>query len=233
MVGKHDAHGFSQGDVMRRLAELERQVQQVQTARRLESASIGSGGLRIHSGGGIVVQGADGGGDVFRVNSDPVELFLRPELIEALSVEIFAARIHTDYVEDQETTTSGSYEDLATVGPVVSNVPISASGKAVVWMAAVIEANCASPSGGGVTVTADMGFEVSGATSQSPGALGQFLMQGNFDAAEETSNVARLGITSVATDLNEGLHTFTAKYRRVQGTAPVPFAERTLVVLAL
>lgn len=221
---------FSQADIMRRLERMESELRQIRTARNLQSASIGSGGLRIHSGGGIVVEGADGQGDVFRVNSDPVELFLRPELIADLSAQVFAARIFTDFVQTQETTTSSLYTDLSTVGPRVTNVNISESGKAVVWIAALVEANTTT---GGTAVSADMGFEVSGATSRAAGSLGQFLTQANFDQTEDTSNTARMGVTAVVTDLNPGLHNFTAKYRRAQGTAPVPFASRTIVVLGL
>lgn len=55
------------GDVMRRLEELERAVARLRTARRLEAASVGEGGLRIHSGGDLRLEGggtlsvADGG----------------------------------------------------------------------------------------------------------------------------------------------------------------------------
>lgn len=52
---------MSQGDVMRRLADLERQLRELQTARRLESASIGRGGLRVKDGGRIEVIDDDGG----------------------------------------------------------------------------------------------------------------------------------------------------------------------------
>lgn len=49
----------SPGDVMRRLAELERAVTQLRNARVLENAAIGAGGLRVHSGGSVRIQ--DGG----------------------------------------------------------------------------------------------------------------------------------------------------------------------------
>lgn len=49
----------SPGDLMRRLAELERAVTQLRNARVLENAAIGAGGLRVHSGGSVRIQ--DGG----------------------------------------------------------------------------------------------------------------------------------------------------------------------------
>ncbi len=59
---------FSQGDIMRRLAMLEDEVRQLRAARRLESATIGDGGLRI-KGGTITVQNdgsivVEDGGDI-------------------------------------------------------------------------------------------------------------------------------------------------------------------------
>jgi hypothetical protein len=50
---------ISAGDVSRRLRDLERQVQQMSTARRLEAASIGQGGLTV-KGGQIVILDAAG-----------------------------------------------------------------------------------------------------------------------------------------------------------------------------
>jgi hypothetical protein len=47
----------SNGDVMRRLVELEAQVREMRAARRLEAATIGAGGLTIKDGGELVVRG--------------------------------------------------------------------------------------------------------------------------------------------------------------------------------
>ena len=47
------------GDVMRRLADLERQVRVLQAGRRLEAATIGRGGLTVKDGGGVTIR--DGG----------------------------------------------------------------------------------------------------------------------------------------------------------------------------
>lgn len=52
---------FSQGDVMRRLRELEQRVVELTSGRRLENASVGAGGIRVKGGGGITVED---GGDV-------------------------------------------------------------------------------------------------------------------------------------------------------------------------
>jgi hypothetical protein len=47
----------SNGDVMRRLAELEAEVRQLRAERRLEAATIGAGGLTIRDSGGVDVRG--------------------------------------------------------------------------------------------------------------------------------------------------------------------------------
>ncbi|SCL31909.1 hypothetical protein GA0070616_4355 [Micromonospora nigra] len=53
-------NAVSSGDIMRRLRELEKQVEQLNAARRLESASIGRGGLVIKDGGALRVVDEDG-----------------------------------------------------------------------------------------------------------------------------------------------------------------------------
>lgn len=59
-MGVNSDAAFSRGDYMRRLERLEREVEQLRSARRLEHATIGQGGLRVRGEGGITLQ--DGGG---------------------------------------------------------------------------------------------------------------------------------------------------------------------------
>jgi hypothetical protein len=59
----------SQGDIMYRLQEIERTIRDLQTARRLEAATVGRGGIRVRGTGGVRVQDGggvaiEGGGDV-------------------------------------------------------------------------------------------------------------------------------------------------------------------------
>lgn len=51
---------FDASDIMRRLRNLERTMRELSSGRRLESSSVGTGGLRIHSGGNALIE--DGGG---------------------------------------------------------------------------------------------------------------------------------------------------------------------------
>lgn len=52
---------FSPGDVMRRLRDVEQALREATAGRRLENASVGAGGIRLKSGGGMTVED---GGDV-------------------------------------------------------------------------------------------------------------------------------------------------------------------------
>lgn len=68
---------FSQGDVMRRLRELEGLVRELTAGRRLENATVGAGGLRIKGAGGIRLQAGGGltvedGGDIVIEGGDLV-----------------------------------------------------------------------------------------------------------------------------------------------------------------
>lgn len=53
---------FSRGDIMRRLAKLEDEQRRMRAARRLESASIGEGGIKVHADGAI--RSGDFDGDI-------------------------------------------------------------------------------------------------------------------------------------------------------------------------
>lgn len=59
-MGEQSDAFFSPGDVMRRLREVEAELEQVRRERRLERAAIGSGGLTVKDGGQIQVLDAAG-----------------------------------------------------------------------------------------------------------------------------------------------------------------------------
>lgn len=63
---------FSRGDILREVAQLKRDVRTLQTARRLEAASIGAGGLTV-KGGQIVILDA-GGNETMRLSTDGLSL---------------------------------------------------------------------------------------------------------------------------------------------------------------
>lgn len=112
---------FSRGDTMRRLAELEDQVRELQTARRLEAAKVGRGGLRVL--GGLFRAQDSEGDDMFRVGGDPGELFLREDLLAPFARAIFANALSADegvLAGDIDSTPGSDWRDL---GAVVSTVP--------------------------------------------------------------------------------------------------------------
>ncbi|HLU43995.1 MAG TPA: hypothetical protein VKZ67_03115, partial [Natronosporangium sp.] len=90
----------SRGDVMARLAELTDRVTRLETARRLEAAAVGRGGIRI-KGGRLLAEDLDND-KVFEVTTQPAGIFMRKELISALV---------NDLVEELLTSQAG--RDLA------------------------------------------------------------------------------------------------------------------------
>jgi hypothetical protein len=80
----------SPGDVMLRLADLEREVRELGAARRMESATIGSGGIRVRGEGAeIRIQTADGLTDLAVLSSDGIFFDGEPLLLPG-SVAWFA-----------------------------------------------------------------------------------------------------------------------------------------------
>lgn len=81
---------FSQGDIMRRMRELERKVRELTAGRRLESASIGAGGLIVRGGNIDVQEGSmrllDSGGN-FLANVTPVAFERQHQEVENITVD--------------------------------------------------------------------------------------------------------------------------------------------------
>lgn len=212
---------FSRGDVMRRIADLEAKLSAMSTARRLEAAAIGKGGLRIR-GGRLTIQDIDGD-DMLRAGGDPGEFFLRQDLLTPLALAVLSDRQHTAPTVTTalpESTTSTSFTDLTTAGPSVSGVDV-VTGRALVLLGGALVAN---PGEAPV-----MGFEISGATSREADDFGGVLA---LFAGAAGDAVALTTTAVVPVDgLNEGTHTFTAKYKSDQGGTAL-FNQRALTVIA-
>lgn len=241
----------SRGDLMARLDALERQVAALRTGRRLPNASVGQGGIRVHAGGSVRVHGGgsvqvEDGGDivvqggsllaqdeagerVFEVDTDPAEIFMRPELVQdvvgaildtpagsRLIRGLIGNAIHVDSVLTQETTSSTSFTDLATVGPQVT-APVSSTGRALVEFGCVLTTDQSNDH-------VSMSFEVSGATNQAPSG---------FRAVQLSFVEAVVQSTSMAVmveGLAEGANTFTAKYTVTNIGATGFFGNRWMIV---
>lgn len=195
--------------------------------------------------GRLIAPGAGAGAQVID--------FMRTELVESLVDDIVAnlltspagqelaafvlsQRVHVASAEPQVVTTSNTYQTLAG-GPSISGVPISASGTAVVFSSATIQAwydNIPSTTlRGGY-----MSFAVSGATSVAAVDANSVTNRNSVSVAMTATQVIiqttpRASSVAVITGLNEGNHTFTAQYRKEPINDDASFSNRSLAVIAL
>lgn len=158
--------------------------------------------------------------------------FLQGELARQISAEIFAERISTATVPTQQSTTSATFTDLATVGPQITGVEIQV-GVAIVFASAgiFIQFDQDQQGTGGY-----MGVQISGATSVSPAeseSLVYSMFPDTIPGDEGLNGFLRASNMYPFTGLNPGTHTFTAKYRRsVSGGQAVEFLDRAMMVIA-
>lgn len=202
---------FSRGDIMRRLRELEKQVERLQTARRLEAASIGAGGLRL-IGGLLRIQDTDGD-DMFRAGGDPGELFLRQDLLADVTRAIMGAAITGGRTNGVAIITASSWADPNTgdAGPVLSGVNVGESGRCIVHMSAGLSQLTLND---GSVGEVQMSFKVTGVTSRSAGSTGTLsLGRGQSGTGGNDIPSGFLGATALLEDLNEGVHTIRAQYQ--------------------
>lgn len=231
----------SNGDLMARLREAERRIAALETARRLESASIGRGGLRIR--GGILTIEDESGDDMFRAGGSPGEVFIRPDILGPLARAILAAGISTAGVETQASqgNTNNDWVDLVSIGdpspgPEITDVEVSDSGVAIVFHGALIGCTI---QGADNICDGFMSFEVSGASTRLAGdvfngvRIAEFSLFGGgtiFTGPYEAS----VATASVLTGLNPGMHNFLAKYQVFSvGGLSAQFSRRWMVVIAL
>src|SRR5262249_11952363 len=125
-------------------------------------------------------------------------------------------------ITTSQTTTSGTYANLATAGPDVA-VTIPASGNALV----VVTANIQGPSGS--SNFAYMSYSTTGACARD--ASDTDALQRSQGTSSSTGFIQASAV-SVATGLSAGAHTFRACYR-TDGGGTGTFANRTLVVVPL
>jgi hypothetical protein len=209
---------------MRELTEIKDRLARLETARRLESASVGAGGLRL-KGGRFLAEDLSSE-RVAEITTDPAGIFLRQELIRDLALAIFADRIRFATVAtvgilsgEQQT-----FQDLSTPGPTVTIDVIT--GTAIVFTTSEIltpgDGGGAFPNSLGV-----MGVAVSGASTKAASvATSQGLNNLNPDNVGVLCT--RAGIFD---DLTPGSNTFTAKYRAASDTQ-VSFSNRSIIVMA-
>lgn len=121
------------------------------------------------------------------------------------------AKVATD-----ESTTSTSFVDLATVGPTVT---VDTGTTALVFYSTGLYNS-------GANNLMEMSYAVSGSTTVAAASTNAAIMDGIV-----ANNIPRIGSFNVQTGLTEGANTFTAKYRTSAGTAN--FFSRELVVIPI
>jgi hypothetical protein len=220
--------------LLRKIADLERQVRELASARRLEAATIGAGGLTIAGGairilddtGTLVVQAGllpDGTYGLAAVNPAGA--------LVALSTLAFGIQAAT--VPEIEMTESQTFTDLTTPGPALPDVPIGTAGRCLVVLSSLFQEFAIDIVRGG-----HMSVEISGATDRAPSSLTGLRIGHTNDgvvsgSASSNNMLARMSAVDLVEGLNPGLHTFTAKYRSLGSGVddPVWFGPRSLVVI--
>ena len=159
--------------------------------------------------------------------------FVTPNTADATSaITLVSQAIPSDFIVTQESTTSGAFVDLATVGPTVS-VNVKASGRLLLFLSATISiqpgANFPSAWGGFMSV------DVTGANTIAPTAINGSLGFIFGDNALNQSWVQSFTRMLVLTGLNPGLTKFVAKYAVNLGGPPETalFRNRGIAVFAL
>jgi hypothetical protein len=170
---------------------------------------------RPHSKRGIATYRIGMGGRVITPGSGAAAkavAFMTSALAKNLSAEVFAERIHDDTVDTSEGTGSSTYTDLATAGPTVAGVEI-ATGKALV----LISGRIRSEQSGSGNSESFMSFAVSGASTLAADdsrAASTWVRLSVHPTESHIVDIAMRGTAQVwLTGLNNGVHTFTAKYR--------------------
>jgi hypothetical protein len=159
--------------------------------------------------------------------------FMTTSLGKAISRSVFAEGILSADEAGSVSTASTSFVAL-TGGPELSDIEITATGKAIVLTTAHI--NSAAIGDTESTHGGVMSFQVTGATSVAPGdflavSSGGAKGSGSADAFDAAWN--RSSSLTLVEGLNPGLHTFTARYRtRDANSVDTTFFNRNITVFA-
>lgn len=150
-----------------------------------------------------------------------------PEAASALTA--VSSGIAAGTVSTQQTTTSTTYGDLATVGP-SATVTIRATGKALV----IVSAQMAYAESATQETGAAVSFVASGANSlatSSQRSVNSWLSVGGPPAS--IGRTDQYGATFYLSGLNTGATTFTLKYKSQMAGKTAYFADRVIVVWPL
>lgn len=127
-----------------------------------------------------------------------------------------------------ETTTSGTYGDLATVGPTVT-VPIGKSGRCMVMLSVRVGWS-AQNAGGGKCCTVLSGANTQAASDTAYPVASHFL---SLSGGATSTSFVRTGTQHLFSGLNPGSTTFTVKYAATTAGNQCDFTTRELFVIPL
>ena len=130
-----------------------------------------------------------------------------------------------DIVTTLQLTSSNTFGDLTTVGPVV-DANIGISGAAIIVLSAELLCD-------DLAFSAIMSFEITGATSLATNSTSRAVYLSNLDAGSGLSSIGSLSRFCIVEDLNPGVNTITAKYRARNSGGQVGFGSRIVAVLPL
>lgn len=139
-------------------------------------------------------------------------------------VSLSAFGIFTATVSGSDSTTSTSFVDLATTGPTVSDVYIGSSGRCLVLITGWIDSTASASSGG------EISFAITGATAQ-PADSGKVLKLWILNPPANVTTSIRATSCIQVSGLNQGLHTFTMKYKSLLGNSIQFGGDRNLTVI--
>lgn len=129
--------------------------------------------------------------------------------------------VGNEYIGTTESTISGSYADLATVGPTVT---LTTGTQALIGHGALVY-------GGSNSAQVYMSFAVSGATTNAATDVRAMI---HFEPNPGGSGAfTRMGTITYLTGLTAGVNTFRAKYRTFTGVETGTWLNRFLWVVAL
>lgn len=237
-MGSNRKAARSRGDVMKRLDDLEAEIEHLKTARRLPNSSYASGGVRTR-GGRFLAEDLTGD-KVFEVTTEPPDIFMRPELIATVARQVIGESVLTQTVDEFGNRTAvGTFGDLelsgtASPGPSIS---FELEGEAIlaIWGSAAGVSSADDIS----RTEAFMDVEIDGPTTYTPDN-GSFpfaaaLELGETLLAPDRVSAAGSALLARKFDLDPGSYTVTAKYR-VDGqgnvtTLDATWSRRWLIVI--
>ncbi|HLU43500.1 MAG TPA: hypothetical protein VKZ67_00530 [Natronosporangium sp.] len=163
-----------------------------------------------------------------RLVDELVQELLISESGQELAAFVLASRIKSATAAPSVLTSSSTYVALSG-GPEVTDVPVSESGKMLVMVGCegVVSSAIGQPD-----QAAAMSFAISGATTR-PASDDEAYIVAYVDIDEVSFFHGRSMAVAEITGLNPGLHTVSARYRKVFGGGAVDFSLRTLIAIGL